>query len=113
MKRPLIGAICYALLVSFVTYSPTVACDSKEKTTDAIETSVCRAAETVAVHVEVLHEDADTRVPDRLSTVKSSLRAGVAVGKAVGRAAITLATSMARTARHVASAVLLTAYELA
>lgn len=113
MKRPLIATVCYALSIAFLSYSPTTACDSGKKDADGVDTTVCVIAPIVKVHVGVSHDDAGTRVTNRFSTVKSSLRAGVAVGKVVGRTTVTLATTMARTAKHLVSEVLHAAYESA
>jgi hypothetical protein len=66
----------------------------------------------VDVKAAVLPEHTEMDSVGRLTTVKSSLRAGVAVGKAMGRAVFTLANSLARTARHVATALIHSAYEL-
>ena len=46
------------------------------------------------------------------SAVKTTLRAGKTVGKAMVTTAVVVATSMARAARHAASALVTTAYSL-
>jgi|GEM_PF-4305102 len=112
MKRPLIYAICSVLLISALTYSPTVACKSSQKSDDVAVVAVCEVITAVDVKAVVLIEHAEMDSVGRLTTAKSSLRAGVAVGKAIGRAALTLASSMALTARHVATAVIHSAYAL-
>jgi hypothetical protein len=112
MKRPLIYAICSVLLISSLTYSPTVACKNSQKSDDVTVVIACEAKSEVEVTAVVIAERSDMDPVGRLTTVKSSLRAGVAVGKAIGRAAFTLASSMARTARHVAAAMIHSAYEL-
>ncbi len=112
MKRPLIYAICSVLLVSTLTYSPTVACKSSQKSDHVAAVAVCEVITAVDVKAVVLIEHTETDSVGRLTAAKSSLRAGVAVGKAIGRAALTLASSMVLTARHVATAVIHSAYAL-
>lgn len=112
MKRPLIYAICSALLIPALTYSPTVACKSSQKSDDVAIVAVCEVITAVDAKAVVLIEHTEMVSAGRLTTAKSSLRAGVAVGKAIGRTALTLASSMARTARHLATALIHSAYEL-
>ena len=100
MKRPLSCATAAILLITIVSYSPTIACKDGEKTETEVTVTVHELPLDGDVAAVAICEISGTERPSHTATLKSSLRAGVAVGKAIGKTALVVATSVGRAARH-------------
>jgi hypothetical protein len=110
MTRPLKCLTCLILITAWLATNATLLttiCYSRTKSqANAIEVTLNRSTCEASATMIAICEQSAPDSSQRMSAVKSTLRAGVAVSKAVGRKALVVATSVARAARHAATAIL-------
>ena len=103
MKRPLIGLISVALLVIFISYSPTAAYNDRYNNEDVVWLVCELTADCDGSTIAVL-EVATSETKNHVDTIKSSLQTGIAVGKTFARAFRVVVSSLALAAHHGATA---------